>query len=78
MSDVADDDVDYVEVPPAALSASALIGVIEEFITREGTDYGLREHSFDEKRASVLQLIEQGEVAIYFDTRSETATLKRR
>jgi uncharacterized protein YheU (UPF0270 family) len=78
MSDVADDDVDYVEVPPAALSASALIGVIEEFITREGTDYGVREHSFDEKRASVLQLIEQGEVAIYFDTRSETATLKRR
>jgi uncharacterized protein YheU (UPF0270 family) len=68
----------YVEVPPSALSQNALRGIVEEFITREGTDYGLREHTFDEKRASVMRLIETGDVAIFFDTETETTTLKRR
>lgn len=68
----------YVEVPPSALSQSALLGIVDEFITREGTDYGLREHSFEEKRASVLRLISSGEVTIFFDAESATTTLKRR
>jgi uncharacterized protein YheU (UPF0270 family) len=68
----------YVEVPTSELSQSALLGIVEEFITREGTDYGLREHTFDEKRESVLRLIAAGEVAIFFDTESETTTLRRR
>jgi uncharacterized protein len=68
----------YVEVPTSELSQTALLGIVEEFITREGTDYGPREHTFDEKRASVLRLIAAGEVAIFFDTESETTTLRRR
>jgi uncharacterized protein YheU (UPF0270 family) len=68
----------YVEIPVQELSQGALHGIVEEFITREGTDYGLREHTFDEKRASVLKLIAAGEVAIFFDTESETTTLRRR
>ena len=68
----------YVEIPASELSQSALLGVVEEFITREGTDYGLREHTFDEKRASVLRLIAAGEVAILFDPESETTSLRRR
>jgi uncharacterized protein YheU (UPF0270 family) len=68
----------YVEVPTGELSQAALLGIVEEFITREGTDYGLREHTFDEKRESVLRLIAANEVAIFFDTESETTTLRRR
>jgi uncharacterized protein YheU (UPF0270 family) len=68
----------YVEVPATELSHAALLGIVEEFITREGTDYGPREHTFDEKRASVLRLLASGEVAIFFDTKTETTTLKRR
>ncbi|HET6335411.1 MAG TPA: YheU family protein [Polyangiales bacterium] len=67
-----------VEVPASALSQNALLGIVEEFITREGTDYGVREHTFDEKRASVFRLLAAGEVAIFFDTESETTTLRRR
>lgn len=67
-----------VEVPASALSTRALHGLVEEFITREGTDYGVREHTFDEKRDSVLRLIAEGEVAIFFDPTSETTTLRRR
>ena len=69
---------DYVEVPPSALSHGALVGLVEEFITREGTDYGAREYTLAEKRASVMRLIDEGEVAVYFDTNTQTATLKRR
>lgn len=68
----------YVEVPAQALSQTALVGLVEEFITREGTDYGVREHTLDEKRASVLRLIAAGEVAILFDPETETTTLRRR
>lgn len=74
-----DADVDvYVEVPAAALSQTALVSLVEEFITREGTEYGPREHTLDEKRESVLRLIAAGEVAIFFETESETTTLRRR
>jgi uncharacterized protein YheU (UPF0270 family) len=77
--DERDTDVDaYVEVPADALTREALIGLCEEFIMREGTDYGPREHTFDEKRASVLQLIAAGEVAIFFDTQTETTTLRHK
>jgi uncharacterized protein len=72
------DETEYVELPAGVLSREALHGVVEEFITREGTDYGPREHTFEEKRASVLGLIEAGEVAIFFDPRTETTTLRRR
>ena len=71
-------DSDYVEVPPSALSPGALVGLVEEFITREGTDYGPREYTLDEKRESVLRLLDEGEIALYFDTITQTATLKRR
>jgi uncharacterized protein YheU (UPF0270 family) len=72
------DDPQYVEVPHAALSADALDGLVDEFITREGTDYGPREHTFDEKRASVLRLIKAGTVVIVFDPESESTTLVRK
>ena len=78
MSEHPEAECEYVEVPPDALSPRALVGLIEEFITREGTDYGPREHSFDEKRTSVMRLIAQGEVAILFDTKTETTTLQRK
>jgi uncharacterized protein YheU (UPF0270 family) len=69
---------DYIRVPHTALSQAALQGLIEEFITREGTDYGEREHSLEEKRASVQRQIERGEAVILFDPDSETTTLVRR
>ena len=68
----------HVEVPFEALSKGALEGLVEEFITREGTDYGAREHSLDEKRASVLALLARRDVVILFDVATETTTLIRR
>jgi uncharacterized protein len=68
----------HVEVPHSALSPSALEGLVEEFITREGTDYGLREFSLAQKRDSVLQQLTRGAVIIVFDLEAEATTLVTR
>lgn len=62
-------------IPHQQLSPDALQGLIEEFITREGTDYGLQEISLVDKVAQVKRQLEQGEVVIVFDTATETVTL---
>lgn len=58
-----------------SLSAEALEGLVDEFITREGTDYGAREHSLEEKRSSVLRQLARREVVIVFDFESESTTI---
>jgi uncharacterized protein YheU (UPF0270 family) len=57
------------------LSSEAIEGLVEEFITREGTDYGLREHSLEEKRTMVMRQLTRREIAIVFDFESESTTL---
>jgi uncharacterized protein len=64
-----------VEVPSAALTREALRALVEEFVTRDGTDYGPVERSLDSKVADVLRQLERGEVRIVFDPESETTTL---
>ncbi len=61
-----------IEVPAAALSAEALRAVVEEFVSRDGTDYGVSERSLDEKVRDVLRQLERGEAAIMFDPESRT------
>ncbi|MET0283146.1 MAG: YheU family protein [Polyangiales bacterium] len=65
----------HIRVPADALSADAVQGLVEEFITREGTDYGMREFSLEEKKATVMRQVERGEVAIVFELESESTTL---
>jgi uncharacterized protein len=54
-------------IPHEDLSAEALRGVLESFVLREGTDYGEREVSLDQKVAQVLRQLERGEAQIVFD-----------
>ena len=37
------------------LSAPALEGIIEEFVLREGTEYGASEYSLDQKKIRMLK-----------------------
>ena len=69
-----------IEVPHTELSADALRGVIESFVLREGTEYGAKDYSLDEKVAHVLRQLERKEAQILFDPGSETIDLivKRR
>ena len=64
-----------IPIPHAELSAEALRGVIESFVLREGTDYGEREHSLEQKVAQVRAQLERGQARILFDPESNTVTL---
>jgi uncharacterized protein len=49
--------------------------VIESFVLREGTDYGEREHSLEQKVAQVRVQLDRGLARILFDPESNTVTL---
>lgn len=65
-------------VPPEQLSADALQGVIEEFITREGTDYGEVELSLAEKVEMIRAQLRKGLIVVAFDTLTEICTIMTR
>lgn len=70
-----DEGVAPIEIPFERLSAGAQRGVIEEFVTREGTDYGHVEVSLDDKVAAVRRQIERREVVLLFDPKAERVNL---
>ena len=70
-----DDVARRVEVPHAQLAPDVLRRLIEEFVTRDGTDYGAVERTLAEKVAVVLQQMEAGEAAIVVDSESETVDI---
>ena len=59
-------------VPYTELSAGALRGLLESFVLREGTEYGERDVSLDQKVAQVTRQLQRGEAQIVFDPESET------
>jgi uncharacterized protein len=64
-----------VSVPHTALEADVLRAVIESFVLREGTDYGERELSLDDKVARVLRLLERGDARIVFEPETQTVDI---
>lgn len=70
-----EEDPQGIEIPPDKLSDEALIGVIDEFITREGTDYGHEETSADAKRAQVRTQLQEGDALLLFDPKTETINI---
>jgi uncharacterized protein len=66
-----------VDVPYTELSAEVLHAVVESFVLREGTDYGEREFSLEDKVAKVISQLKNGEARILFDPESESVTVVR-
>ncbi len=63
------------EIPSSRLSPDVLRVLAEEFVAREGTDYGATEVSLDVKVAQVLDQIRQGLVVIRFDPKIQSCGL---
>jgi uncharacterized protein len=61
-----------VVVPHTELDPELLRAVVESFVLREGTDYGEREHSLEQKVARVMQQLERGDAQIIFDPGTES------
>ena len=62
-------------IPVNKLSAKALKGVIEEFITRSGTDYGAFEASLETKVKQVKNKLKDGSAVLIFDDETETTNI---
>lgn len=58
-------------IPLASLSPAALRGVVEEFVTRDGTDHSLVEQRIE----SVLDQLALGSVDLHFDETSATCNI---
>ena len=54
----------FMVVPWSSLSKDALVGIIEDFVTREGTEYGASDISLEKKGRQVLRQLERGDVSI--------------
>jgi len=62
-------------IPYTELSEEALQALIEDFVTREGTDYGLDEMSRQEKAAHLFELLKTGELLISYNEELESCGL---
>ena len=62
-------------IPVNKLSREALKGVIEEFISRDGTDYCEVETSAETKFRYVKQKLEKGLAVLIFDDEAETTNI---
>ncbi|MEZ4754807.1 MAG: YheU family protein [Bdellovibrionota bacterium] len=63
------------QIPYNKLAPDILNGVMDDFILREGTDYGSEEFTLDQKRERVLKQLKSGKAQIIWDPETETATI---
>ncbi|MFU8815334.1 MAG: YheU family protein [Pseudomonadales bacterium] len=65
-----------VKIPMNSLSMEALRGIVEGFVLREGTDYGHRDFSLQQKCAAVERQLDAGQAEIWFDLETGTAEIR--
>ena len=63
------------EVPYTSLRPATLRAVIEEFVTRDTTDYGERERTLEDKVEDVMRQLKRGEARLVFDAETGTANI---
>jgi len=67
-----------IEVPWDALSPDTLNALVEEFVSRDGTDYGEQEVALERKVAQVTAGLRRKEFVIVFDNGAETTHIMTR
>lgn len=63
------------QIPYTEIDADTLTRLIEHFVLREGTDYGLEEKSREEKVADVRQQLERGDAIIVYSELHESVNI---
>ncbi len=66
------------EIPCDKLDPETLNRVIEEIVTREGTDYGERIFDLDEKVAQVAEMLRSRKAVLLFDPDTESLNIVTR
>jgi uncharacterized protein len=62
---------DFVMVPPQRLQADVLQALLEEFASRDGTDYGERETSLAQKVEQLRSQLLSADLQLLYDADSE-------
>jgi uncharacterized protein YheU (UPF0270 family) len=62
-------------IPHQELSPEALQAILEDFATREGTDYGETETPLAVKTAQIKRLLDAGHYYLLFDPELESVTI---
>lgn len=57
---------DYTRVPVERLDSSVLQALLEEFASRDGTDYGERELTLADKAGNLRRQLEAGSLCVLF------------
>ena len=61
----------FVEVPCERLAAPTLDALLEEYASRDGTDYGLVERSLQDKVTNLRAQLQDGSLVLLYDGASE-------
>ncbi len=64
-----------IRIPHDQLSPDALRGLIEEFVTRNGTDNGDTRSTLEQNVLMVMGQLNRGEAVILYDQNSQTANI---
>ena len=62
-------------IPYKKLSPEALEGLIEEFVTRDGTDTGYSKKSLEQDVARVKRQLKRGDAVIVYDQSTKTSNI---
>ena len=62
-------------LPHDRLSQTTLQGLIEEFVTRDGTDTGYTDGSMVENIEMIIRQLKRGDVFIVYDETTQTANI---
>lgn len=66
------------EIPFTELEKSTLNNLIEEYVSREGTDYGQHVYDMKDKVKHVMRQLDKGTVFIDYDAESSTCNIVKR
>ena len=61
----------FVEVPHARVESELLQALLEEFASRDGTDYGAIERTLESKAGELRTQLSTGELCLLYDTAAE-------
>ncbi len=64
-----------VEVPYEQLESETLQNLIQEFVTRDGNDWGDVDGALENKVSQVMQQLRNQQAKIVFDMKSQTANI---
>lgn len=62
-------------IPYESLEQATLLNILQDIVTRDGTDYGAYDLSLEQKCQQAMMMLQQKKAFLVFDTESETIKL---